>query len=142
MRGSSPTAHPAPSLSTAGAVPPGPSCPGSGRAPPSGDSCVEVPTCTSTTIHVRDSKLDESPQLALTPASCTHFLSYAVRGWPPGQLRNRHALRGRARAPGGHGMGRERSVRRCSATLGTQARSRAPAGPPGVDGVSALGRVQ
>ncbi|WP_097991464.1 DUF397 domain-containing protein [Streptomyces sp. f51] len=60
--------------SAAPPVPPGPSCPGSGRAPPSGDSCVEVPTCTSTTIHVRDSKLDESPQLTLTPASWTHFL--------------------------------------------------------------------
>ncbi|MFE2501083.1 DUF397 domain-containing protein [Streptomyces rubiginosohelvolus] len=71
-------------VSAAPPVPPGPSCPGSGRAPPSGDSCVEVPTCTSTTIHGRDSKLDESPQLALTPASCTHFLSYAVRGLASG----------------------------------------------------------
>ncbi|MFF3526377.1 DUF397 domain-containing protein [Streptomyces rubiginosohelvolus] len=45
----------------------------------SGDDCVEVATCPST-VHVRDSKLDESPQLALTPASWTHFLSYAVQG--------------------------------------------------------------
>ncbi|MEU7738868.1 DUF397 domain-containing protein, partial [Streptomyces griseus] len=30
----------------------------------SGDDCVEVATCPST-VHVRDSKLDESPQLAL-----------------------------------------------------------------------------
>ncbi|MFJ9322752.1 DUF397 domain-containing protein [Streptomyces globisporus] len=45
----------------------------------SGDDCVEVAACPST-VHVRDSKLDESPQLALAPASWTHFLSYAVRG--------------------------------------------------------------
>ncbi|MGW6462364.1 DUF397 domain-containing protein [Streptomyces rubiginosohelvolus] len=45
----------------------------------SGDDCVEVATCPST-VHVRDSKLDESPQLALTPASWTRFLSYAVQG--------------------------------------------------------------
>ncbi|MEV8450409.1 DUF397 domain-containing protein [Streptomyces parvus] len=44
-----------------------------------GDSCVEVATCPST-VHVRDSKLDESPQLALAPASWTSFLSYAVQG--------------------------------------------------------------
>ncbi|MEU5372660.1 DUF397 domain-containing protein [Streptomyces sp. NPDC005951] len=44
-----------------------------------GDSCVEVATCPST-VHVRDSKLDESPQLALTPASWTRFLSYAAQG--------------------------------------------------------------
>ncbi|MGW3581847.1 DUF397 domain-containing protein [Streptomyces rubiginosohelvolus] len=45
----------------------------------SGDDCVEVATCPST-VHVRDSKLDESPQLALASASWTRFLSYAVRG--------------------------------------------------------------
>ncbi|MEV7464192.1 DUF397 domain-containing protein [Streptomyces sp. SM1P] len=45
----------------------------------SGDDCVEVATCPST-VHVRDSKLDESPQLALAPASWTRFLAYAVRG--------------------------------------------------------------
>ncbi|MGW4626923.1 DUF397 domain-containing protein [Streptomyces rubiginosohelvolus] len=44
-----------------------------------GDSCVEVATCPST-VHVRDSKLDASPQLALAPASWTRFLSYAVQG--------------------------------------------------------------
>ncbi|MFJ6510057.1 DUF397 domain-containing protein [Streptomyces sp. NPDC091406] len=44
----------------------------------SGDDCVEVATCPST-VHVRDSKLDESPQLALAPASWTHFLSYAAQ---------------------------------------------------------------
>ncbi|EHM28033.1 hypothetical protein SPW_3550 [Streptomyces sp. W007] len=45
----------------------------------SGDSCVEVATCPST-VHVRDSKLDESPQLALAPAAWARFLSYAARG--------------------------------------------------------------
>ncbi|MFJ2024864.1 DUF397 domain-containing protein [Streptomyces sp. NPDC087897] len=43
-----------------------------------GDSCVEVAACPST-VHVRDSKLDESPQLALAPASWTSFLGYAVQ---------------------------------------------------------------
>ncbi|MFJ8252665.1 DUF397 domain-containing protein [Streptomyces sp. NPDC094466] len=41
-----------------------------------GDSCVEVATCPST-VHVRDSKLDEGPQLALTPTTWSHFLAYA-----------------------------------------------------------------
>ncbi|MGW6286825.1 DUF397 domain-containing protein [Streptomyces sp. NPDC055107] len=41
-----------------------------------GDSCVEVATCPST-VHVRDSKLDESPQLALKPTTWSHFLAYA-----------------------------------------------------------------
>ncbi|TGZ12106.1 DUF397 domain-containing protein [Streptomyces rhizosphaericola] len=45
----------------------------------SGDSCVEVAACPST-VHVRDSKIEDSPQLALAPASWTHFLSYAVQG--------------------------------------------------------------
>lgn len=45
----------------------------------SGDDCVEVAACPST-VHVRDSKLDESPQLALAPASWTSFLGYAVQG--------------------------------------------------------------
>ncbi|MFG2612454.1 DUF397 domain-containing protein [Streptomyces anulatus] len=44
-----------------------------------GDSCVEVAACPST-VHVRDSKLDESPQLALAPASWTRFLAYAAQG--------------------------------------------------------------
>ncbi|MGW6286823.1 DUF397 domain-containing protein [Streptomyces sp. NPDC055107] len=43
----------------------------------SGD-CVEVATCPST-VHVRDSKLDASPQLALTPTTWSHFLAYAAR---------------------------------------------------------------
>ncbi|MFD4218154.1 DUF397 domain-containing protein [Streptomyces griseus] len=45
----------------------------------SGDSCVEVAACPST-VHVRDSKIEESPQLALAPAAWTHFLAYAVQG--------------------------------------------------------------
>ncbi|WP_405503721.1 DUF397 domain-containing protein [Streptomyces anulatus] len=45
----------------------------------SGDDCVEVAACPST-VHVRDSKLDESPQLALAPATWTRFLTYAAQG--------------------------------------------------------------
>ncbi|CAM5253645.1 DUF397 domain-containing protein [Streptomyces sp. JUS-F4] len=44
----------------------------------SGD-CVEVAAYPST-VHVRDSKIEESPQLALAPAAWTHFLAYAVQG--------------------------------------------------------------
>ncbi|MET9092225.1 DUF397 domain-containing protein [Streptomyces cyaneofuscatus] len=44
----------------------------------SGDSCVEVAACPST-VHVRDSKIEESPQLALTPTTWTHFLAYAAQ---------------------------------------------------------------
>ncbi|MEU6954065.1 DUF397 domain-containing protein [Streptomyces sp. NPDC045714] len=44
-----------------------------------GDSCVEVAACPST-VHVRDSKLDESPQLALAPAAWVPFLAYAAQG--------------------------------------------------------------
>ncbi|MEW2069264.1 DUF397 domain-containing protein [Streptomyces sp. NPDC007346] len=45
----------------------------------SGDSCVEVAACPST-VHVRDSKIEESPQLALSPTTWTHFLAYAAGG--------------------------------------------------------------
>lgn len=45
----------------------------------SGDSCVEVATC-PTTVHIRDSKVEEGPQLALSPATWTHFIGYAVQG--------------------------------------------------------------
>lgn len=44
----------------------------------SGDDCVEVATC-PTTIHVRDSKVQQSPQLALAPSSWSHFVSYAAQ---------------------------------------------------------------
>ncbi|MEW1760266.1 DUF397 domain-containing protein [Streptomyces cyaneofuscatus] len=45
----------------------------------SGDSCVEVAACPSS-VHVRDSKIEESPQLALTPTTWTRFLAYAAQG--------------------------------------------------------------
>ncbi|WP_455351960.1 DUF397 domain-containing protein [Streptomyces sp. SYSU K217416] len=43
-----------------------------------GDSCVEVAT-TPEAIHVRDSKVEQGPQLALTPTSWTRFVSYATQ---------------------------------------------------------------
>lgn len=42
-----------------------------------GDSCVEVATC-PTSVHIRDSKVHEGPQLALAPAAWTDFVAYAV----------------------------------------------------------------
>ncbi|WP_406498468.1 DUF397 domain-containing protein [Streptomyces sp. NBC_00846] len=42
----------------------------------SGDSCVEVATA-PVTVHVRDSKVEQGPQLALSPASWASFVSYA-----------------------------------------------------------------
>lgn len=44
----------------------------------SGDDCVEVASC-SHTVHVRDSKKTEGPQLALSPAAWAGFVSYASR---------------------------------------------------------------
>jgi hypothetical protein len=44
----------------------------------SGDSCVEIATCPDT-VHVRDSKVEEGPQLALSPAAWTGFVAYAVQ---------------------------------------------------------------
>ncbi|MHC0431617.1 DUF397 domain-containing protein [Streptomyces sp. O3] len=41
-----------------------------------GDSCVEVAT-TPSTIHVRDSKNIEGPQLAFAPGAWAGFVSYA-----------------------------------------------------------------
>lgn len=43
----------------------------------SGDSCVEVAT-TPETVHVRDTKVERSPELAVSPASWTSFVSYAI----------------------------------------------------------------
>jgi hypothetical protein len=43
----------------------------------SGD-CVEVAACPES-IHVRDSKKAEGPQLALSPAAWANFVSYASR---------------------------------------------------------------
>ncbi|MFD4141298.1 DUF397 domain-containing protein [Streptomyces sp. NPDC058572] len=42
----------------------------------SGDSCIEVATAPET-VHVRDSKVEQGPQLALSPTSWTSFVSYA-----------------------------------------------------------------
>lgn len=41
-----------------------------------GESCVEVAT-TPGTIHVRDSKCLDGPQLALTPDAWSGFVTYA-----------------------------------------------------------------
>ncbi|MFE9646438.1 DUF397 domain-containing protein [Streptomyces sp. NPDC006365] len=43
----------------------------------SGD-CVEVATCPDT-VHVRDSKDEQGPQLALSPTTWTDFVSYAAQ---------------------------------------------------------------
>ncbi|MFC7260249.1 DUF397 domain-containing protein [Streptomyces lutosisoli] len=40
--------------------------------------CVEVASCPDT-VHIRDSKVRQGPQLALAPATWTRFLSYAIR---------------------------------------------------------------
>lgn len=48
----------------------------------SGDSsgqCLEVAAC-PTTIHVRDSKNTQGPQLALSPTTWTEFVEFAARG--------------------------------------------------------------
>lgn len=45
----------------------------------SGDDCIEIAAC-PTTIHVRDSKNTEGPQLALSPTTWTEFVTYAARG--------------------------------------------------------------
>ncbi|MER7809769.1 DUF397 domain-containing protein [Streptomyces sp900116325] len=44
----------------------------------SGDSCVEVATCPDA-VHVRDSKVEEGPQLTLSPASWAGFVAYAAQ---------------------------------------------------------------
>lgn len=43
----------------------------------SGDNCVEV-AHTPRTVHVRDSKAQEGPELALSPAAWADFLTYAA----------------------------------------------------------------
>ncbi|MFF3625947.1 DUF397 domain-containing protein [Streptomyces sp. NPDC002164] len=48
------------------------------------DDCVEVAmsrsaSAATTAVHVRDSKLDRSPRLTLTPDTWRSFLSYATR---------------------------------------------------------------
>lgn len=42
----------------------------------SGDSCVEVAACPGT-VHVRDSKVEQGPQLALSPDAWASFVGYA-----------------------------------------------------------------
>ena len=44
----------------------------------SGGDCIEIASC-SHTVHVRDSKNTEGPQLALSPAAWAGFVSYASR---------------------------------------------------------------
>jgi len=44
----------------------------------SGDDCVEVATCPET-IHIRDSKNTQGPQLALSPTAWGDFLTYATK---------------------------------------------------------------
>ncbi|MEU6849798.1 DUF397 domain-containing protein [Actinacidiphila alni] len=41
-----------------------------------GDNCVEVSACPHT-VHVRDSKDKEGPQLAFSPAQWADFLTFA-----------------------------------------------------------------
>ncbi|MFI1074092.1 DUF397 domain-containing protein [Streptomyces puniciscabiei] len=43
-----------------------------------GESCVEV-ALAPTTIHIRDSKQTDGPQLAVAPATWTEFVTYAAR---------------------------------------------------------------
>ncbi|MEV6005435.1 DUF397 domain-containing protein [Streptomyces sp. NPDC051976] len=43
-----------------------------------GGNCVEVATCPST-VHVRDSKDAEGPQLAFTPAAWAAFVEFAAQ---------------------------------------------------------------
>lgn len=50
-----------------------------------GDSCVEVAMSgaeaeLAEAVHVRDSKLRRSPQLAVTPGTWQRFVSYARQG--------------------------------------------------------------
>ncbi|OEV03908.1 DUF397 domain-containing protein [Streptomyces oceani] len=45
----------------------------------SGDSCVEVASCPGT-VHVRDSKDKDGPQMALSPTAWAHFVTYATQG--------------------------------------------------------------
>lgn len=40
--------------------------------------CVEVATCADT-VHVRDSKFEQGPRLALSPAAWARFVSFTGR---------------------------------------------------------------
>lgn len=43
-----------------------------------GDACIEIAACPGT-VHVRDSKDTQGPQLALSPAAWSSFVTYAGR---------------------------------------------------------------
>ncbi|MCT9107035.1 DUF397 domain-containing protein [Streptomyces mirabilis] len=43
----------------------------------SGDNCVEVAASTNA-VHVRDSKIERSPQLAVEPTTWSAFVAYAT----------------------------------------------------------------
>ncbi|THA23829.1 DUF397 domain-containing protein [Streptomyces sp. RKND-216] len=43
----------------------------------SGDNCIEVAACADT-VHVRDSKVSDGPQLAVAPAAWASFVGYAA----------------------------------------------------------------
>nr|WP_203631789.1 DUF397 domain-containing protein [Streptomyces halstedii] len=45
----------------------------------SGDSCIEVALAPGA-VHVRDSKIEQSPELALSSTSWAPFVSYAALG--------------------------------------------------------------
>ncbi|MFF7654965.1 DUF397 domain-containing protein [Streptomyces sp. NPDC007983] len=44
-----------------------------------GPACVEVAATPTGTIHIRDSKNPDGPQLTATPAAWTAFVGYASR---------------------------------------------------------------
>ncbi|MFI8502556.1 DUF397 domain-containing protein [Streptomyces sp. NPDC085524] len=43
-----------------------------------GDACVEVATCPADQVHVRDSKVTDSPQLTLTPTAWTGLTAWVA----------------------------------------------------------------
>lgn len=43
-----------------------------------GDNCVEVATCPAA-VHIRDSKDQHSPELALSPTTWNEFIAYAAQ---------------------------------------------------------------
>ncbi|MGR3933122.1 DUF397 domain-containing protein [Streptomyces sp. BRA346] len=43
-----------------------------------GDSCVEVATCPENTVHVRDSKDKQGPQLAFSPTAWAAFVAHTA----------------------------------------------------------------
>ncbi|MFZ3498298.1 DUF397 domain-containing protein [Streptomyces sp. 5.8] len=46
-----------------------------------GDSCVEVASCAEA-VHIRDSKVDDGPELAVTPGSWAAFLGEVTGACP------------------------------------------------------------